>query len=138
MQPPSNKDLNKKPIAIPSVESSGDKAVNPRLPGDWIKRLDKLIESIEREEKQNSTRLGRPGITYLPPPQKQIQVPVQPTNSAKKTKSFLASLDFATPAQDCHPEAWAYRSDYKNKKDELAKYLFQYYNKEVFDGKVRR
>lgn len=58
-------------------------------------------------------------------------------NVDKKTRSFLASLSATVPIQSCHPEAKVYRDNYKNNKEDLCKYLFKLYNKEVFEGKVK-
>lgn len=36
----------------------------------------------------------------------------------------------------CHPDAAVFKKDFKNKREELAKKLFNLYNKEIFENKV--
>lgn len=36
----------------------------------------------------------------------------------------------------CHPDAAVFKKDFKNKREELARKLFNLYNKEIFENKV--
>jgi len=48
--------------------------------------------------------------------------------------TFLSSLTIDTPKYRCHPDALQYVSNFKKKKEELAKRLYHLYNKQIFDG----
>jgi len=50
------------------------------------------------------------------------------------TLTFLSSLTIDTPKYRCHPDAYQYVSNFKKKKEELAKRLYHLYNKEIFEG----
>jgi len=49
------------------------------------------------------------------------------------TLTFLASLTENTPINRCHPESLPYKKNYKRNKEELARRLYNLYNKECFN-----
>ncbi|XP_046477088.1 serine-rich adhesin for platelets [Neodiprion pinetum] len=131
----------KKAIAICDSDSDDD---NCHLRSD--KDLNRRRLSFSEDASNSSTSEFDPGEIVLPKPNAK-KVPAKKMPLASKfndiistqqqmTKSFLASLSATIPIQYCHPEARAFRENYKNKKEELCKYLFKLYNKEIFDGKL--
>ena len=49
------------------------------------------------------------------------------------TLTFLASLTQNTPLNRCHPESIPYKKNYKRKKQDLARCLYNLFNKECFN-----
>ncbi|XP_046743669.1 uncharacterized protein LOC124409828 [Diprion similis] len=132
----------KKAIAICDSDSDEDENCHPKLDKDFNrKRL-----SFSEDASNSSTSEFDPGEVVFPKPSaKKAPAKKVPQRSKlndiistqqQTTKSFLASLSATVPIQYCHPEARAFRNNYKNKKEELCKYLFKLYNKEIFDGKL--
>uniref|UniRef100_A0A1B6LDB8 SprT-like domain-containing protein n=1 Tax=Graphocephala atropunctata TaxID=36148 RepID=A0A1B6LDB8_9HEMI len=71
-------------------------------------------------------------LSSLKTPKKQSSTKV-PSSPAL---SFLSSLSEMTAGLPCHPDALAYKKDFKNKREELTRKLFTLYNREVFEDKL--
>ncbi|XP_067636951.1 germ cell nuclear acidic protein-like [Eurosta solidaginis] len=54
----------------------------------------------------------------------------------KSKYGFLKSLDVCVSKSLCHPDALSYRENYRTKKEELAKLLYELYNEKLFDNKL--
>ncbi|XP_017486401.1 PREDICTED: uncharacterized protein LOC108374879 isoform X1 [Rhagoletis zephyria] len=50
---------------------------------------------------------------------------------------FLKSLDVCVAKSLCHPDALCYRENYRTKKEELAKLLYELYNTKLFQNKLK-
>ncbi|XP_050716060.1 uncharacterized protein LOC126998430 isoform X1 [Eriocheir sinensis] len=58
------------------------------------------------------------------------------TSQVSPRLSFLASLSSNVNIIQCHPEALSYVKNFKKKKEELVKKLYNFYNTHVFDCKL--
>ncbi|XP_054728427.1 germ cell nuclear acidic protein [Anastrepha obliqua] len=54
----------------------------------------------------------------------------------KNKYGFLKSLDVCVAKTLCHPDALCYRENYRTKKEELAKLLYELYNEKLFENKL--
>ncbi|XP_011868096.1 PREDICTED: uncharacterized protein LOC105562139 isoform X2 [Vollenhovia emeryi] len=59
-------------------------------------------------------------------------------NKSAGCETFLASLSNTVPMTRAHPDAKKYRLDYKSRKEELCKKLYELYNERVFENKLPR
>ncbi|XP_015431922.1 PREDICTED: dentin sialophosphoprotein [Dufourea novaeangliae] len=115
-------DLRRKKLCFSADDSDGS-STSEFDPGDDI--------PIKSKTRKDLIKISR----QIPKTYTAIK-PTSDIRKYEKNESFLASLSENVPLANAHPDAKKYRTNYKNNKEDLSKYLYKLYNDKVFDTQL--